>query len=139
MLISLCSFFRSDETVEARQKRMDRDKIAQQKRYDGLSPNSKRLKNQKRSENRRNAKTKIKSVKKNPDIKENIKLIVESGSKFKKREQIRMAPIVEEPKLSEYERIRQRNIEERENLFQELKMAELKAQAAVGISKDKAK
>ena len=47
------------------------------------------------------------------------------------------APIIQEPKLSEYEQIRQRNIEERENLFQKIKIPELKAQAAVGIPKDK--
>ena len=70
-------------------------------------------------------------MEKNTDFK-NITPIVESGSKFEK-----MAPIVEEPKLSEYEQIRQRNIEAREKLFQELKMSELKAQAVVGIPKDK--
>ena len=73
-------------------------------------------------------------MKKNPDFITEIEPIVESGSKSS-NEQIE----IEEPKLSEYERIRQRNIEERENLFQQLKISQLKAQAAVGISKDKAK
>ena len=68
--------------------------------------------------------TKIASVKK-----EEIRPIVQ----FKND----IAPIVQEPKLSEYEQIRQRNIEEREILFQEMKISELKAQAAVGIPKDK--
>ena len=92
-----------------------------------MSPNSRRIKNQKKYENRklkRNLGTKITSVKK-----QEITPIVQS--------KIEIAPIVEEPKLSEYERIRQRNIEERENLFQKMKISELKAQAAVGIPKDK--
>ena len=76
-------------------------------------------------------------MKKNPDFIEKIAPIDESGSKFEKNVQILMAPIVEEPKLSEYERIRQRNIEERENLFQKMKISELKAQVAVGSSKNK--
>ena len=73
-------------------------------------------------------------MKKNPDFITEIEPIIESGSKSS-NEQID----IEEPKLSEYERIRQRNIEERENLFQKLKISQLKAQAAAGISKDKAK
>ena len=73
-------------------------------------------------------------MKKNPDFITEIEPIIESGSKSS-NEQID----IEEPKLSEYERIRQRNIEERENLFQKLKISQLKAQAVVGISKDKAK
>ena len=77
-------------------------------------------------------------MKKNPDFIEKIAPIDESGSKFEKNVQILMAPIVEEPKLSEYERIRQRNIQEREKLFQDLKISKLKSQAAVGIRKDKA-
>ena len=82
------------------------------------------MKNQKRTENRRlkRNQTKIASVNK-----KEITPIVQS--------KIEIAPIVEEPKLSEYEQIRQRNIEERENLFQNL--IKLKAQAAVGIPKDK--
>ena len=92
------------------------------------------MKNQKRSENRRlkrNAETQIcTSVKKNPDFKEEITPIVDSNN-------VDIAPIVEEPKLSEYERIRQHNIEERKNLFQKMKISELKVQAAVGIPKDK--
>ena len=105
---------------------MEHDKNAQQKRYNALSPNSKRMKNQKRTENRRlkRNQTKIASVNK-----QEITPIVQS--------KIEIAPIVEEPKLSEYERIRQRNIEERENLLQKMKISELKAQAAVGIPKDK--
>ena len=115
---------RSNETEEARQKRKEHDKNAQQKRYNALSPNSKRMKNQKRTENRRlkRNQTKIASVNK-----QEITPIVQS--------KIEIVPIVEEPKLSEYEQIRQRNIEERKNLFQ--KMKELKAQAAVGIPKNK--
>ena len=71
-------------------------------------------------------------MKKNPDFITEIEPIVESGSKSS-NEQIE----IEEPKLSEYERIRQRNIEERENLFQKMKISQLKAQVAVGIPKDK--
>ena len=117
---------RSNETEEARQKRMENDKNAQQKRYNALSPNTKKLKNRKKYENRKlkRNQTKITSVKK-----EEIIPIVQS--------KIDIAPIVQEPKLSEYERIRQRNIEERENLFQKMKLSELKTQAAVGIPKDK--
>ena len=40
-------------------ERMAKDKIAQKKRYDALSPNSKKLKNQRRSENRRLKKQKV--------------------------------------------------------------------------------
>ena len=106
---------------------MEQDKKAQEARYDALSPNSRRIKNQKKYENRklkRNSGTKITSVNK-----EEITAIVPS--------KIDIAPIVQEPKLSEYERIRQRNIEERENLFQKMKISELKAQATIGIPKDK--
>ena len=118
---------RSNETEEARQKRKENDKNAQKARYDALSPNSRRIKNQKKYENRKlkkNSETQITSVKK-----QEITPIVQS--------KIDIAPIVQEPKLSEYEQIRQRNIEERENLLQKMKISELKAQAAVGIPKDK--
>ena len=103
---------------------MENDKNAQQKRYNALSPNTKKLKNRKKYENRKlkRNQTKVTSVKK-----EEIIPIVQS--------KIDIAPIVQEPKLSEYERIRQRNIEERENLFQKMKISQLKAQAAVGIPK----
>ena len=117
---------RSNETEEAQQKRKENDKNAQKARYDALSPNSRRIKNQKKYQNRklkRNSGTKITLVE------EEITPIVQS--------KIGIAPIVQEPKLSEYERIRQRNIEEREKLFQKMKISELKAQAAVGIPKDK--
>ena len=130
-------FFRSNETETERKRRLANDNEAQKARYANLSPNAKKLRNQRRTQNRRNAKTKIKSVKKNPDFIEKIAPIDESGSKFEKNVQIIMAPIVEEPKLSKYEQIRQRNIEERENLFQKMKISEIKAQAAVGIPKDK--
>ena len=121
-------YTRSLETEEAQQKRMEKDKNAQKKRYNALSPNSRRIKNQKKYENRklkRNSGTKIASVKK-----EEIRPIVQ----FKND----IAPIVQEPKLSEYEQIRQRNIEEREKLFQKMKISELKAQATLGIPEDKA-
>ena len=130
-------FFRSNETETERKRRLANDNEAQKARYANLSPNAKKLRNQRRTQNRRNAKTKIKSVKKNPDFIEKIAPIDESGSKFEKNVQIIMAPIVEEPKLSKYEQIRQRNIEEQENLFQKMKISELKAQAAVGSSKNK--
>ena len=117
-------FLRSNETEEARQKRKENDKNAQKARYEALSPNSRRIKNRKKYENRKLKRnlTKITSMKK-----EEIPPVVQS----------KIAPIVQEPKLSEYERIRQRNIEEREKLFQKMKISELKAQAAVGIPKDK--
>ena len=88
---------------------------------------TKKLKNRKKYENRKlkRNQAKITSVKK-----EEIIPIVQS--------KIDIAPIVQEPKLSEYERIRQRNIEERENLFKKMKISELKSQASFGISKDKA-
>lgn len=58
-----------------------------------------------------------------------------------------IAPLVEEtkpkvikledpkPKISEYEKIRLKNIAEREKLLQDLKLAELKAKASQGMSK----
>ena len=134
VIITLFTLIRLNETEEAQQKRKEKDKKAQQKRYNALSPNTKKLKNRKKYENQKlkRDQTKITSV-----TKQEITPIVQSGSEFKKREQICVAPIVQEPKLSEYERIRQRNIEERENLFQKMKISKLKAQVTVGIPKDK--
>ena len=122
---------RSNETEEAQQKRKENDKNAQKARYDALSPNSRRIKNQKKYQNRkmkRNSGTIITSVE------EEIGPIVQSKNGIAP---IIQEPKFQEPKLSEYEQIRQRNIEEREILFQKMKISELKTQAAVGIPKDK--
>ena len=61
---------------------MAKDKIAQKKRYDTLSPNSKKLKNQKRAENRRKKAANTKIIPKmNPDLKDEISQIVKPEPK----------------------------------------------------------
>ena len=106
---------RSNETEEARKKRKANDKIAQMKRYNALSPNTKKQKNDKKNENRR-----LRKARKNS--KPNVNVDVVSMDDIN--------PIIEEPqtssKLSEYEKIRERNIAERTNLFKKLKLDELK-------------
>ena len=105
----------SIKTEEARKKRKANDKIAQMKRYNALSPNTKKQKNQKKNENRR-----LRKARKNS--KPNVNVDVVSMDDIN--------PIIEEPqtssKLSEYEKIRERNIAERTNLFKKLKLDELK-------------
>ena len=115
------NFFRSNETEEARKKRMVNDKDAQKKRYDEMSPNSKKMKNQKRSENRR-----LKKAKKISNEEVNVVSVDD------------ITPIIEEPqtksKLSEYELIRERNITERKKLFKSLGFDKLK-EASKPVSK----
>ena len=105
--------FRSNETEEARKKRKTNDKIAQMKRYNALSPSIKKLKNQKKNENWR-----LRKARKNFKI--NVDLVSMDD----------INPIIEEPqtsfKMSAYEKIRERNIAERTNLFKKLKLDELK-------------
>ena len=115
-------YIRSNETDEARNKRKANDKIAQMKRYNALSPNTKKLKNQKKNENRRLRKAR-----------KNSKMIVDVVSMDD------INPIIEEPqpssKLSEYEQIREKNIAERTNLFKKLKLDQLKKEASKPITK----
>ena len=119
----IITFFRSNETEEAREKRKANDKIAQMKKYYALSPNTKKQKNQKKNENRR-----LRKARKNS--KPNVNVDVVSMDDIN--------PIIEEPqtssKLSEYEKIRERNITERTNLFKKLKLDELK-EASKPVSK----
>ena len=127
-------FHRANETNEETEKRRKADNDARKEKLKEMSPESKRKhrekdrlrKEKQRDEQRKRSIPKIKVVVKN-QITDSIQANVEEP-----------APIIQEPKLSEYEQIRQRNIEERENLFQKMKIPELKAQVAVGIPKDNA-
>ena len=61
------AFYRAHETENVRKNRLANDNAAQKTKYASLSPNSKRLRNQKRTENRR-----LKKVTKILDVKENV-------------------------------------------------------------------
>ena len=93
------------------------------KRYNALSPNTKKQKNQKKNENRR-----LRKARKNS--KPNVNVDVVSMDDIN--------PIIEEPqtssKLSEYEKIRERNITERTNLLKKLKLDQLKKEASKPIT-----
>ena len=94
------------------------------KKYYALSPNTKKQKNQKKNENRR-----LRKARKNS--KPNVNVVVASMDDIN--------PLIEEPqtssKLSEYEKIRERNITERINLFKKLKLDELKEASKPIITK----
>ena len=109
------AFYRAHETEKVQKNRLANDNATQKTKYASLSPNSKRLRNQKRTENRR----------------------------LKRKEKFQMWKKMWIPKLTilvmcgkllsnlswwkcDYEKLRERNIQERNNLLEKLKIDKLK-------------
>ena len=95
------------ESPNSKKSRREKDRIQHALKRANQNPQERMAKNAKDAERKR--------IKRNAE-----KLAKQKASKD-------IAPVVEEPKLSDIEKIRERNIAERKKLFEELKISQMKS------------